>query len=609
LAPEADVLKDRYCGELRLEHAGQEVTLAGWVHRRRDHGGLIFLDLRDSTGLVQVVVNPQQAPEAHVAASELRGEYVVQVSGTVTPRRPGTENAAMPTGAIEVTANRIELLNAAKTPPFYINEESAVDEVLRLRYRYLDLRRERLHDNIVMRNRVVQFIRRFLTGRGFMEIETPVLANPTPEGARDYLVPSRINPGTFYALPQSPQQFKQLLMVAGFERYFQIARCFRDEDLRADRQPEFTQLDLEMSFVTQEDVLALTEALYTEMVRELRPDLQLETPFPRLTYAECLRRFGTDKPDLRYGLELADFTGLVRGTEFAVFNSAVQSGGSVEGLNLPGGAELSRREIDELTETVKSLGARGLVSLAFLAEPGTASEEQIRSPVLKFLGLEMARAIGLHAGAHAGDLVLIVAGQGGLPAKEPGAAARVKPALDALRRSLAAKLELADPNKLAFLFVVDFPMFEWSDEEERWEPSHHLFTSVKAEDIDLLESDPGAARSNAYDLACNGQEIGSGSIRIHNRAEQERIFRLLRISDEAARERFGHMLEAFEFGAPPHGGIAPGIDRTVALLAQESDIREVIAFPKTKSASDPMTGAPLPAGKEQLSTLHIKVTE
>ena len=601
------VLKSHYCGELRAGHAKQPVTLAGWVHRRRDHGGLIFLDLRDSTGIVQVVVNPQSAPAAHAVAGEARNEYVLQVHGTVAKRRAGTENAAMATGEIEVVAESITNLNAAKTPPFYINEESAVDELLRLRYRYLDLRRETMHDNLVLRSQVVHYIRTFLHGRGFIEVETPILANPTPEGARDYLVPSRVNPGTFYALPQSPQQFKQLLMVAGLERYFQIAKCFRDEDLRADRQPEFTQLDLEMSFVQQEDILQLTETLYTGMTRELRPELKLQTPFPRLTYAECLRRYGSDKPDIRYGLELTDFTDLVRHTEFAVFRTAAESRGAIEGLCVPGGASFTRREIDELTELVKTMGARGLVSIAFEAEPRLATAEQIRSPVLKFLGLELAQAIGINAGAAAGDLVLIVAGQGGLPAKEPGSAERVKPALDALRRALAAKLNLADPNTLAFLWVLDFPMFEWDGEEERWSPSHHLFTSVKPSDIDKLESDPGAALSNAYDLVCNGQEIGSGSIRIHDRREQERILRLLKISESDAHERFGHMLEAFEYGAPPHGGIAPGIDRTVALLARETDIREVIAFPKTKSASDPMTGAPLPAEASALEVLKIRV--
>ena len=601
------MLKSHNCGELRSEHSGQTVTLAGWVHRRRDLGGLIFLDLRDNSGIVQVVVNPQNAPEAHAVANDARIEYVLQVRGEVAARRAGTENAQLATGGIEVIASAIEVLNPAKTPPFYINEESAVDELLRLRYRYLDLRRETMHRNIITRHRVVDFIRRFLIDRGFMEIETPILANPTPEGARDYLVPSRVNQGSFYALPQSPQQFKQLLMVAGFERYFQIARCFRDEDLRADRQPEFTQLDLEMSFVQEEDILELTEALYTQMAREIRPDLKLQTPFPRLTYAEAMRRYGSDKPDIRYGLELCDFTEHVRTSDFVVFKSAVESGGSVEGLCVPGGAEFSRREIDALTETVKTLGARGLVSIAFSADPADASEEQVRTPALRALGLEMVRSIGMLAGARAGDLVLIVAGQGGMPAKEPGSVGRVKPALDALRRSLAEKLNLADPDTLAFLWVVDFPLFEWSDEDERWDPIHHLFTSAKAEDLATLAQDPGKVRSNAYDIVCNGQEIGGGSIRIHNRGEQEQILRLLGITEEQARERFGHMLEAFEFGAPPHGGIACGIDRTAALMGQEDDIRQFIAFPKTKSATDPMTGAPLPAEQAALDTLGIKV--
>jgi len=602
------VLKSHYCGELRPEHSGQTVTLAGWVHRRRDHGGLIFLDMRDSSGIVQVVVNPQTAPEAHAVASEARNEYVLQVQGEVAVRRPGTENDAMPTGAIEVVAQSIISLNAAKTPPFYVNEESPVEELLRLRYRYLDLRRETMHNNIVLRSRVVHHIRQFLSQRGFIDVETPILANATPEGARDYLVPSRVHPGSFYALPQSPQQYKQLLMVSGFERYYQIAKCFRDEDLRADRQPEFTQLDLEISFASQEDVLELTEALYTTMARELRPDLKLASPFPRLTHAECLRRFGTDKPDIRYGLELTDFTELVRNTEFAVFRTVVDSGGSVEGICVPGGASFSRREIDDLTETAKTMGARGLVSIAFEAEPRVATEEQIRSPVLKFLGLELAQAIGLNAGAGAGDLVLIVAGAGGMPAKEVGSAGRVRPALDTLRRTIAAKLDLADPNTLAFLWVIDFPLFEWSDEDERWDPTHHLFTSARAEDLALLGSDPGQVRSNAYDIVCNGQEIGGGSIRIHNREEQESILRLLNIDSETANERFGHMLEAFEYGAPPHGGIACGIDRTAALLGQGDDIREFIAFPKTKSASDPMTGAPSAAAEDALKVLNIAVT-
>ncbi len=600
------MLKTHYCGDLRASDAGADVVLAGWVHRRRDHGGLIFIDLRDSRGLVQVVINPEAA-EAHAAASDARGEYVLRIEGRVERRREGTANDKLPTGEIEVRATAVEVLNPAKTPPFYINEESDVEETLRLKYRYLDLRRERMHNNIVLRHQIVAEIRRFLNERNFIEIETPVLANPTPEGARDYLVPSRIHPGSFYALPQSPQQFKQLLMVAGFERYYQIAKCYRDEDLRADRQPEFTQLDLEMSFVSQEDVLELIEELYVGIAKKVRPDLNVPSPFPHIPYAESMRRFGSDKPDLRFGLELVDFTDLVGGTEFAVFRGAAESGGLIEGICVPGGAEFSRKEIDALTETAKSLGAKGLVSIGYTGALETLTDEQVRSPVLKFIGLDLAKALGLRAGAASGDMLLIVAGSGGMKALEPGSAARVKPALDALRRTLGAKLGLIDRDTLKFAFIVDFPLVEWNDESQRWDASHHLFTSVKEEDLGMLDSDPGKVRSNAYDITCNGWEIASGSIRIHRREEQERIFRLLGISDEDARTRFGHMLDAFEYGAPPHGGIAPGIERTVALFAQETDIRETIAFPKTKSASDLMTNAPTAVDQSALDTLGLRL--
>jgi len=596
--------KTDYCGDLRASDEGKDVTLAGWVHRRRDHGGLIFVDLRDSRGLMQVVFAPEEAA-AHAVASEARGEYVLRITGKVQRRRAGTENPKMPTGEIELRATGAEILNTAKTPPFYINEESDVDEQLRLKHRYLDLRRERMHNNMVIRAKVVKFIRDFLTDRDFIEIETPVLANPTPEGARDYLVPSRVHPGNFYALPQSPQQFKQLLMVAGFERYFQIARCYRDEDLRADRQPEFTQLDLEMSFVEQNDILELMEELYNGIAAAVRPDLNVPQPWPRMTYAESMRRFGTDKPDLRFGLELIDFTNAVRGTEFVVFKSAVDSGGSVEGICVPGGAEFSRKEIDALTETAKQLGAKGLVTIGFTAAPDAATDETVRAPALKFLGIDMVRLLGRLAGAGAGDLLLMVAGQGGMRSLDPGAQSRVKPALDALRRSVAVKLDLIDKNTLGFAFVVDFPMFEWDEDSERWSAKHHLFTSCMEEDLGILESDPGAARSNAYDITCNGWEIGSGSIRIHQRGVQERILKLLGITEDEAREKFGHMLDAFEYGAPPHGGFAPGIDRTVALFAQESDIREVIAFPKTKSAADLMTGAPSPVDQAALDVVGL----
>jgi aspartyl-tRNA synthetase len=599
--------KTDYCGDLRAADEGREVTLAGWVHRRRDHGGLVFIDLRDSRGLVQVVCPPEETA-AHAVASDARNEYVLQVTGTVQRRRPGTVNEKLETGEIEVRATAARVLNAAKTPPFEVSdEETEPGEMIRGKYRYLDLRRSRMRRNMVIRSQVVQYIRDFLVARRFIEVETPVLANPTPEGARDYLVPSRNFPGNFYALPQSPQQFKQLLMVAGFERYFQIARCYRDEDLRADRQPEFTQLDLEMSFVEQDDVLDLIEELYLGIAAHVRPDLKVPGPFPRLTYAESMRRFGTDKPDLRYGMELVDFTNAVRGTDFIVFKSAVETGGSVEGICVKGGAAFSRKEIDALTEVVKGLGAKGLVSIAFTSDPAAAAYDEIKSPVLKHLGLEMTRSIGRIAGARAGDLVLVVAGQGGLRAKEAGSSHRVKPALDALRRNLAGRLSLADPDTLAFAFIVDFPLVEWNDDEERWDAMHHLFTSVHPDDISMMDSDPGSVRSNAYDITCNGWEIGSGSIRIHSREMQERVLRLLKISDDDAKLQFGHMLEAFQYGAPPHGGIAPGIDRTVALFAQETDIREVIAFPKTKTAQDLMTGAPLPVDAKALDAVGLQL--
>jgi aspartyl-tRNA synthetase len=591
------MLKTDYCGELTREDAGREVSLAGWVNRRRDHGGLIFLDLRDSTGLMQVVVNPRTAPAAHTVASEVRNEYVVRVSGEVRLRRPGTENAAMATGAIEVQARTVEVLSAAKTPPFYINEDLPVEESLRLRYRYLDLRRERMRSNLVLRHQVTQFIRGFLSERGFVEVETPVLANPTPEGARDYLVPSRVSPGSFYALPQSPQQFKQILMVAGLERYFQIARCFRDEDLRTDRQPEHTQIDLEWSFIEREDILGLMEGLYTALARRFRPEAKLPSPFPRLTYREAMARYGSDKPDLRYGLELTEVSDIAARTDFAIFRSEVAAGGQVRGLVVPGGAETSRKQIDELTTLVQGLGAKGLVSMALLGAGSIESltAENVRSPVGRFIDVEQVKAMARRMGASRGDLLLLVAGR----------EAVVGASLDGLRRELARRLELAKEDELSFLFVVDFPLLEMNPETETWEPVHHPFTAPKPEDVGLLDSDPGAVLSQHYDLVCNGWELGSGSIRIHDRALQEKMFSLFRIGPEEARTRFGHMLEAFEFGAPPHGGFGHGLDRVVALLAGERDIREVIAFPKTKSASDLMTGSPSPADPALLEQLRI----
>ncbi|MDZ4278063.1 MAG: aspartate--tRNA ligase, partial [Dehalococcoidia bacterium] len=569
------MLKTHFCGELRKGHVGQEVTLAGWVHRRRDHGGLVFIDLRDSRGLVQVVFHPDETPQAHQVAGDVRNEFVLLVRGEVVPRQPGTENSNLPTGEIEVRPREAEVLNPARTPPFPINEETDVEELLRLRYRYLDLRRERMHHNMQVRHRVVSFIRRFLTERDFIEIETPILTNSTPEGARDFLVPSRLQPGTFYALPQSPQQYKQLLMVAGFERYFQIARCLRDEDLRADRQPDFTQLDLEMSFADEEDILSLFEELFTGLAREVRPDLQLVTPFPRMTYEESMRRFGTDKPDLRFGVELFDATDLAASSEFTVFRNAAGSGGTVEGICVPGGAEFSRKDIDSLTTFVQGYGAKGLVSIALLGEGdlGSLTEDDIRSPVAKYLSLELVRGAAQRAGAQRGDLLLLIAGEGGRPKLEPGSSNRVKPALDGLRREVAARLKLADPGVLHYACITEYPLVEWNEDEERWDAQHHLFVSPMEEDLQYFESDPGRIRSRAYDIVCNGEELGSGSVRIHQREMQERVFRLLGINDEQAKARFGHMLEAFEYGAPPHAGFAPGIDRVVAPTTSSATAR------------------------------------
>ena len=591
------MLRTHCCGELRAEHGGQTVTLAGWVHRRRDHGGLIFIDLRDRYGLVQVVVNPAVSQGAHQAAAGVRNEYVLQVEGVVARRPAGTENPALATGAVEVAAQAVRVLSESQTPPFYINEEAPVEEALRLRYRYLDLRRQRPRDNLVLRHRVVKLIRDFLDARGFLEIETPVLIKSTPEGARDYLVPSRLYPGHFYALPQSPQQLKQLLMVAGFDRYFQIARCFRDEDQRADRSPEFTQLDLEMSFVEEEDILLLTEELMTA-VGEVTPQFKLDSPFPRLTYAEALARYGTDKPDLRFGLEMADVSPAVARSEFVVFRRALAAGGIVKGLALPG-ADLPRRELDELVELAKGWGAPGLVWIALgpAASLEALSLEGIKSPAGRHLSLEEVRALARGLRAGPGDLLFLVAA----PAK------LANDVLSRLRTELGRRFNLADPQRLAFAFVTDFPLFEWNAEGGRWDFAHHPFTAPHPDDVALLDSDQGRVRALCYDLVCNGYELGSGSIRIHQAELQRRVFRLLGYSDAQIQERFGHLLEAFEYGPPPHGGIAPGIDRLVMLLAGEETIREVIAFPKNQAARDVMMDAPSLVDDQQLRELHLKV--
>ena len=596
------MLKDIPCGEVTEGHVGSTVTLAGWVHRRRLHGGVVFIDLRDRSGIVQLVFNPEISLGAHQVAEQVRSEWVIQVTGLVRHRPEGSENPALSTGAIEVAANEAVVLNQSLTPPFYINEETEVDESLRLKYRYLDLRRATMQANIELRHKVVKYIRDFLDERGFLEIETPILIKSTPEGARDYLVPSRLQAGEFYALPQSPQQLKQLLMVAGMERYFQIARCFRDEDLRADRQPEFTQLDLEMSFVDEDDVLSLTEELYLTMMEAIVPDRNVPSPMPRLTYDDAMALYASDKPDLRFGLEMSDVSELAAQTDFNVFRSVLQSGGIVKGFAVPGGGGYSNNALRELEEFVKERGARGLAHVRLGKDHSL--EELTESDVRMASGLNMrpqwAAQLARQMGAGPGDLILLMA----------GAPYTIHPALSALREEMGHRLGLADPNTLAFAFVVDFPLFEWDAEEERWNSSHHPFTAPKDDQSHLLDgTDLGAIKSMAYDLVCNGSELASGSIRIHRRELQQKVLRLLGYADDEIEERFGHLLEAFEYGAPPHGGIAPGIDRLVAILANAGSIRDVIAFPKTQRGADLLFGSPSPVSEAQLRELHLRVTE
>ena len=575
-------------GGLRKENVGEKTRLAGWVHRRRDHGGLIFIDLRDRWGITQVTFHPKRE-EVFSTAETLRPEWSISIEGDVTARPPGNENPELPTGEIEVQATGLRVLNPSQTPPFEIERERPVDETLRLKYRYLDLRRENMRDNILFRHRVVKHIRDFLDARDFVEIETPLLTASTPEGARDYLVPARLYPGQFYALPQSPQQFKQLLMVAGFERYFQIARALRDEDQRGDRQPEHTQLDVEMSYTTQNEVLDLIEGLFTEIVEELAGKTIYQKPFPRLTYAEAMDRFGSDKPDIRFGLELEDVSEIAATSGFKVFSGAVGSGGSVRGIAVGGLGDLSRGKIEgEITAVAKTGGARGLAFMKAEADGLTGS-------VAKFFSEEEQNALRERLGAREGDYVFFVAD------KEPV----VLESLGRLRLHFRDRLGLADEGTLGLCWVTDFPLFEWNEDEGRIESMHHMFTMPREEDVPLLETEPLRVIGQLYDLVANGTELASGSIRIHRPDIQQRVFDVIGIGAEEAERRFGAMLTAFRYGAPPHGGIAPGIDRLIMLLRDQPNIREVMAFPKTQAARDEMMDAPGPVAEEQLEELHI----
>ena len=596
---ESILLKEISCGSLNINNVDDNVVLAGWVNRRRDHGNLIFIDLRDRGGLVQIVFNSETDSLSHANAEILRNEWVIQIKGKVIRRSDDTVNKDIPTGEIEVHVTELNILNESLTPPFYVNEETDVDESVRLQYRYIDLRRENMKTALITRHKVVKYIRDYLDSKDFLEIETPILIKSTPEGARDHIVPSRLFPGNFYALPQSPQQLKQLLMVAGVERYFQIAKCFRDEDSRADRQPEFTQLDLEMSFVSQEDILTLTEELFTGMMRELFPDKEIVTPFPRFTYEESISMYGIDRPDLRYDLKLFDLEEVVKDSEFKVFQNVLNSHGVIRGFSVPGCATYTRRQIDDLTEFVKSRGATGLISIGIDGDIDDLTMDDVKSNISRFLTITEVKEFIKITNANSGDLIFIIAGE----------EKHTNQSLGALRHKMGDLLGLADPDKLFFAFVTDFPLFEWNEDDKKWHATHHAFCMPKEEHINILQSDPGKVIAESYDLICNGLEMASGSIRVHQRDLQERIFEVLGYSKKDVADRFAQLLDAFEYGAPPHGGIAPGIDRLIMVLLGKNSIRDVIAFPKTQSQMDPLFQAPSPVEDDQLKELKIKIID